>query len=354
VPEELDLRSAFEAAEQAAAAGDYMAAERHLSGAASQQEASLGPLHPDLANTLNNLGVVYETIDRPADAERCYRRAYSIAVASLEPDHPFVATSEKNLRDFCEARGKSFELPTPLPAVVPPPEPAPVPAAAPPELSSEPPRERPVTSASRVRAVGVLGVIVIAALIAARLWLSPNEPVEPAQEVATPPPLERAAPISEPPAAKPIDEPPAKPVPERPAAAPRRVAPRPASTSERPVAVAGNRRTAPPVSAGPTMAEANVCSELSTREWRCNPVSSSADSGQLFFYTRVKSPTDTTVEHRWYHGNRLHRRVGLRVQANQRSGYRTYSRTAVNAGDWRVELRSRDGAVLHEERFVVR
>jgi hypothetical protein len=110
-----DLPTLFAEAEQAAVAGDYVAAERLLREAADQQEASLGPFHPDLANTLNNLGVVYETIDRPADAERCYRRAYSIALASLEPDHPFVSTSEKNFRDFCEARGIPLELPKPLP-----------------------------------------------------------------------------------------------------------------------------------------------------------------------------------------------------------------------------------------------
>ena len=93
------------AAEQAAAAGDYASAERLLREAADLQEASLGPLHPDLANTLNNLGVVCEITDKPDDAERCFRRAYEIAIAVLEPDHPFVATSRKNLEDFCAARG---------------------------------------------------------------------------------------------------------------------------------------------------------------------------------------------------------------------------------------------------------
>ncbi len=112
-----DPRSVIEQAEQAAGAGDYLAAERLLRDAASQQEATLGPFHPDLVNTLNNLAVVYETIDQPADAERCYRRAYSIAMTSLAPDHPFVATSEKNFKDFCDARGIPFEPPTPVPGV---------------------------------------------------------------------------------------------------------------------------------------------------------------------------------------------------------------------------------------------
>jgi hypothetical protein len=48
--------------------------------------------------------------------------------------------------------------------------------------------------------------------------------------------------------------------------------------------------------------------------------------------------------------------VSLRIGANP-SGFRTYSRTTVTAdraGTWKVELRSRDGAVLDEETFTVR
>ncbi len=337
-----DLRSAFEAAEQAAAAGDYLAAERHLSGAASQQEASLGPLHPDLANTLNNLGVVYETIDRPDDAERCYRRAYSIALAALDADHPFVATSEKNLRDFCNVRGKPFELPVPLPALELTPEPLDV-------WDLETPQERPVTSATRLRAAGVMGAVAIGALIAWRLLPSPSGPAESVQEAAPPPPIETPAPIPEP--APPAPAPtPVEPIP---------AAPQKPTLPERPVAVSGNRRAAPPVAASPvsaplTLVEANLCDGLSSRDWQCDQVSDSVEPGQLFFYTRLKSSANTTVEHRWYHSNRLHRRVVLRVQANPIGGYRTYSRTAVTAGEWRVEARTRDGAVLNEETFVVR
>jgi Protein of unknown function (DUF2914) len=52
----------------------------------------------------------------------------------------------------------------------------------------------------------------------------------------------------------------------------------------------------------------------------------------------------------------LHQHVPLRVRANQRAGFRPYSRMTVTAertGDWRVELRSADGTLLHEERFTV-
>jgi hypothetical protein len=77
----------------------------------------------------------------------------------------------------------------------------------------------------------------------------------------------------------------------------------------------------------------------------------------MFFFTQVKSATATTIEHRWYQGDRMRRAVRLRVEANPGAGYRTYSRTTIsreNAGDWRVELRGADGTVLHEERFSVR
>ena len=55
-----DLPPIVEAAERAAAVGDYASAERHLRAAIAVQRATLGPRHPDLANTLNNLGVVCE------------------------------------------------------------------------------------------------------------------------------------------------------------------------------------------------------------------------------------------------------------------------------------------------------
>src|SRR5215813_5959327 len=112
MPKRREPASIIDAAEQSAAAGDYASAERLLREAAALQEARLGPLHPDLANALNNLGVVCEINDNPVDAEHCFRRALAIATKVLKPDHPFVATSRQNLRDFCEAQGKQVELPT--------------------------------------------------------------------------------------------------------------------------------------------------------------------------------------------------------------------------------------------------
>ena len=87
------------------------------------------------------------------------------------------------------------------------------------------------------------------------------------------------------------------------------------------------------------------------------PPSLPVGPGSLLFYTRLKSPTDITVQHRWYRGDRLRQVVELPIRANTTGGYRTYSRNTINnqgAAEWRVELRTSDGALLHEERFAVR
>jgi hypothetical protein len=75
----------------------------------------------------------------------------------------------------------------------------------------------------------------------------------------------------------------------------------------------------------------------------------------IYYYTRVASGGDTTIEHRWYRDDRLLQSVPLRIRANP-SGFRTYSRTSITAdrtGKWKVELRTQDGQVLDEKTFVV-
>ena len=99
-------QSLIDSAEQAAKAGDYKTAEGLLREAADLQESGPPAQRAELANTLNNLGVVCELTDNPIEAERCFRRAYQIAVDVLEPNHPFVTTARKNLEDFCAANGK--------------------------------------------------------------------------------------------------------------------------------------------------------------------------------------------------------------------------------------------------------
>src|SRR5688572_5603254 len=109
-----DAREMLERAEQAATAGDFVSADELLRRATRIQEETLGPLHPDLANTFNNLAIVAERTGNLGDAETFYRRAVAIASASLPPEHPMVAASRENLESFCRARGVSIDAPTPL------------------------------------------------------------------------------------------------------------------------------------------------------------------------------------------------------------------------------------------------
>ena len=322
MPEARELRSVIEAAEQAASAGDYVAAELNLREAAALQETQLGPFHPDLANTLNNLGVVYERADSPAEAELCYRRAYAIATTAHTPDHPLVVTSRKNLEDFCKARGRPFDRSTVRPERV--------------------AMRKPVGTLSRPIVVGVTGALGFAILLVAAFWVRSSGPDESSRG-----PTRASAQSHEQ-----VPEPaPIKSIP------PQQELTKEANAPESSPSVAGERHAPAAPVPGAAIAEARLCRRLSTRDWRCDPVISPVAPGRLFFYTRVKAAQNTTIEHRWYREDRLRQSVELRIRANPESGYRTYTLqtvTAENAGNWRVELRTKDGSLLYEERFVVR
>jgi len=311
MPEPREPRSIIEAAEQSAAAGDYASAEKLLREAAVLQEASLGSLDPDLANTLNNLGIVCEINNNPIDAEDCFRRAVAIATTVLEPDHPFVATSRKNLRDFCDARGKPVDVQPPV-------------------------RRRFV----RPLAIGALGpgLMVIVILTAVRPWLTSSEQANSPSATVTDAPRQ-ATTRPEPPSSV------------QPATLPQETT---ATTAVVPDAKRARRVTEASTSAGLTVVKARLCAEID--DFACDPPDRPIPSGPLFFYTQVKSTTATTIQHRWYRDNRLYQSVPLRVQASP-GGYRTFSEsimTGDSAGSWRVELRTEDGVLLHEERFAVR
>jgi hypothetical protein len=337
-----EARSIIENAEQAAAAGNYSFAEELLREAAALQEQTLGPHHPDLANTLNNLGVVCEITDNPIDAEHYFRRAYAIAAATMAPEHPFVLTSRKNLHDFCAARGRPVELRPSPPEVAAwlearghhtaPREPSP---SAKSQDMSPIPRARSL----RPLALGALGgvVLLIVMLVMTRPWGSR------AEETKSPPAIAMASAPETPPQSS-------TPPPAEPSA---RLQPTP---KPRPARSGGD--TAPTLTqsaAMPTVVTAQLCTAL--RAWRCDAADSQVPPGPMIFFTQVKSSTATTIEHRWYQGDRLRQAVQLRIEANPGDGYRTYSRNTISSepiGDWRVELRSAGGGVLHEVRFTVR
>ncbi|HLG58889.1 MAG TPA: DUF2914 domain-containing protein [Vicinamibacterales bacterium] len=366
-----ELRSIVEKAEQAAAGGDHAQAERLLREALKLQETTVGAQHPDLANTLNNLGVVCEMSGKPADAEQCYRRAYEIVSARLPADHPFIATSRKNLEDFCNARGIPVERT--VPAIPFPPEAPPVVTAP----SRKPAAPVPAVVYTPVPARRSFRGFVIAGLLVGALAFgifyamrprvgtsvdtrpSSSSAASPQQVSPSPSPSPSPPPTAEPkpaPAAAATTAPTPAPVP-TPVAPPVAPAQTPIARTDTPAAPAV-ADTRPPAARGPapTVVSAQLCLNPPGSAWSCDAVSGSVDSRTLFFYTRVASGNDTTIQHRWYQGDRLQQTIELRVRANP-AGFRTYSRKTVARdllGDWRVELRAEDGSVLSEERFVVR
>ena len=106
-----------------------------------------------------------------------------------------------------------------------------------------------------------------------------------------------------------------------------------------------------------TLATAQLCRTFSTSgaSWRCDPAADPVSPGPIVLYTRVRSPRDAVVVHRWYRGDTLRQSVKLTIRANATEGYRTYSRQTVNGGaDWRVEVSSANSDLLYERRFAVR
>jgi hypothetical protein len=316
-----------DAAEHAASVGDWPSAEERLRRVAAVQTEQLGPGHTDLAYTLNNLGVVCERTGKPDEAEQFYGRAYAIAAAALPLDDPLVVTSGQNFRELSASRAKPLDLTPSAPPPTPPIEPS---------VESERPSSTtvdvPFRSHSSTTGIAVIVGIAIAAFIGWYFWSGSGESVDSAQsqEVveteaqAVPTPAVAAAPAAE----------------------------SPSITESRPAVPLKPRAASAPVS----VVVAELCGALSTTDWRCAPASPPTAPGSLYFYTRLQSPLPATVEHRWYYEERLVQTVRLDISANQGPGYRTYSRQTISAeraGDWRVELRSQDGKVLHEERFVV-
>ena len=361
MPDASEISSITSAAERAGVAGDWPAAERLLREAVTAQEAALGPAHPELAYTLNNLGVACERNGNAKDAEQCYRRAYAIASAALPAADPLVVASGENLREFCEAFGVPLNQPSPATAehVSTPVMPGfsraaeAVTTGADDADTRDEPQAAIQEPAARVeprrRVLGVAAAVsIVIALAAGVMWLQSGGP-PPASDARPEPADAGPAPSPTLDAARP-PEPPPPPVPGPP---PIQNESR-GTTAANETPVATGAAPAPARDAAVSVATAQLCRALSN--WQCTAATSPTDATQLFFYTRLRSPADTTVEHRWYYDGQLLRTVPLRIRANQAEGYRTYSRNTITgqrAGLWRVELRTQGGTVLHEEQVEV-
>jgi Tetratricopeptide repeat/Protein of unknown function (DUF2914) len=391
MPELQTVPDLLEKAESAAAAGDLSSADELLRAIARIQEHELGSEHPDLANTLNNLAIVAEKTGRPDDAETFYRRAVAIASASLAPDDPMLAASRQNLEDFCRAQGipiekraviaspaehAARESPPSVPVKIavdtkapvaetvdggdraakpPSPVAAPAPDSRPRAAAVSQPSPAPPPSPSFLKVAIAIVVLVIAALFVMRPWSSGLREPQAAQSVSKgreTPAVEPAAPTPAEPSRSQAPESAQKP--SAPPAAEPSTSPAPAPREDNPRAA---KPSAADAAAAPVaLVTAQLCRTLSTSgNWRCDPAGDTVAAGQLAFYTRVKSPRPTRVVHRWYRGAALRRSVELEISANANEGYRTFSRQTVDAGEqWRVEVRSASGELLHEQRVTVR
>lgn len=401
MPDAPEVQSLNAAAATAAAANDVSTAAALLRQVLDAQHASLGPDHPDLATTLNNLALMLERSGEVAQAGQCYERAYAIAAAGLPPDDPVVRVSEENLAAFDRAYGRTrsttpdggiavtgdshglddFTPATETPSSpVPeppsrPPGPAPLPSTAPdrprlsrtaarparvadtPDESTEVPRVVRPALWVRPAAIAATGLLLLAL---AAIWRAASD---------TPVPPEGAG-------VEAVDEPPAMPersapdAPAAPAAGKDRAAAEPARA---PAAEPGRTPAAEPTRTpverpdppapgdsndpgAPGVVEASVCRTLARTGsvWSCEPVDDPASVGAVSYYTRIRSARDIVVGHRWSHDGRVVRVSRLRIGANLSAGYRTFTRQALRPGEWTVALLGRDDQVLHEQRFVVR
>ncbi|HEY7290834.1 MAG TPA: DUF2914 domain-containing protein [Vicinamibacterales bacterium] len=346
MPETRNVSHMLAEAERAARAGDLASAEELLREIAQVQEFELGPLHPDLANTLNNLAVVAEKRGRLDDAETCYRRAVEIAVASRPADDPMVVASRQNLEDFCRAQGRPFEIPAVVEtaaahaAVVKPAASEVALQAAPPAVlaSPTPPAAKeqpPAISGKPSRAPVAIGVGIAALAIVVFLIARPRSPRE--ESIAAPAAVSQPVPAAEP--ARPSAEAARPPADTR---AP--VDPKPVPKADRALAPA----------TAITLATVQLCRTFSASDWRCVAAGDSVPPGTVVLYTRVRSPRDAVIVHRWYRGDALRKTAQLKVGANANEGYRTFSREVVDPGEWRVEVRDGADALLHEQRFAVK
>ena len=81
--------------------GEYAAAEQFSRRGLAIQERLLGSDHPDVARSLDNLGIVYWRQGRYAEARSLHARALAIGERALGPDHPDITSSLNGLGLLC-------------------------------------------------------------------------------------------------------------------------------------------------------------------------------------------------------------------------------------------------------------
>ncbi len=93
--------------------GRYAEAEPLYKRSLAIREKVLGPEHPGVAQSLNNLAALYKAQGQYAEAEPLYQRALAIREKALGSEHPHVAQSLNNLAGLYEAQGRYAEAEPP-------------------------------------------------------------------------------------------------------------------------------------------------------------------------------------------------------------------------------------------------
>jgi tetratricopeptide (TPR) repeat protein len=84
---------------------EWMAARSTFERALSILEAAYGPDHPEVARTLDRLGIVHAHLEELPKARDCQERALAILEAAYGPDHPEVARTLDNLGNIYHRLG---------------------------------------------------------------------------------------------------------------------------------------------------------------------------------------------------------------------------------------------------------
>ena len=89
--------------------GQYAEAESLYKRSIAILEKALGLEDPDVAASLNNLAALYQTTERYAEAEPLYKRSLAILEKALGPEHPDVATCLSNIAMLYETNRRYAE-----------------------------------------------------------------------------------------------------------------------------------------------------------------------------------------------------------------------------------------------------
>ncbi|MBA4348538.1 MAG: kinesin [Thermodesulfovibrio sp.] len=110
IKKELDeARKLNQKAEKLYSQGRYNEAINYIKMSLDIVEKALGIEHPDVAESLHNLAVLYRLTSRYSEAEPLHKRSLEIYEKTLGKDHPDVATSLNNLAELYRITGRYAE-----------------------------------------------------------------------------------------------------------------------------------------------------------------------------------------------------------------------------------------------------